>query len=183
MPAWSQDNGGPLTEEQIDAVVAFILSWQTGGAPDIPAFPTITPHPQLSPIPEVEGDPYLGAPLYDYNCEVCHGPDGQGRVGTALTDTWGSIRPDLAMRSTIARGVPGTAMPGWSQQYGGPLTEEEINHLVAFILSLPSIEAPQPTTPATPVVSRWIGWGGLFLAVFLFTLIIAAILILQRRRS
>ena len=28
MPAWLNDYGGPLTEQQIDAVVAFIRSWE-----------------------------------------------------------------------------------------------------------------------------------------------------------
>ena len=46
MPAWSHDNGGPLTEQQIDDLVAFVLTWST---PDNPA--TITPAPSATPVP------------------------------------------------------------------------------------------------------------------------------------
>jgi mono/diheme cytochrome c family protein len=183
MPGWSQENGGPLTEEEIDAVVDFILSWQTGGVPEYPELPTITPHPAISPIPEVDGDPFQGAFLYDFNCKACHGPEGRGRIGASLNKNWGSIRPDLAMRTTIVNGVPGTAMPAWSKDGGGPLTEGEIDDIVAYLLSLPAPEEPVSPTPDSAPTSRLLGWGGVFLTLVIFILIILGILGLQRRKS
>ena len=63
------------------------------------------------------GDPdqlELAAQLFAHNCAVCHGVDGQGRVGANLAKDWPSIRPDLRIRATISNGIPGTAMPAWS---------------------------------------------------------------------
>ena len=58
----------------------------------------------------------LGASLYFENCVVCHGEDGQGRVGATLAKDWPSIRPDLRVRDTIESGGPGMLMPAWSQE-------------------------------------------------------------------
>ena len=54
-----------------------------------------------------EPDPQeLGAQLFAENCAVCHGADGQGRVGATLAKDWPSIRPDLTVKSIIETGVP-----------------------------------------------------------------------------
>ncbi len=147
MPAWSQRYGGPLTDEEIEALVLYILSWQTGGVPPLTPTPTFTPRPPITPVPGVEGDPNRGAILYDENCAVCHGPNGEGRIGATLAKAWPSIRPDLRVKEVIERGVPGSPMPAWSQANGGPLSEQEINDIVAFILSW-SKTAPVEITPS-----------------------------------
>jgi mono/diheme cytochrome c family protein len=183
MPAWSQDNEGPLTEAEIDAVVSYILSWQTGGAPEITPHATATSRPAISPVPEVQGDPNQGAILYDGNCAVCHGVNGEGRIGVTLAKNWGSIRPDLAIRSTIASGVTGTAMPAWSQENGGPLTEDEIDDIVAFVMSWPVPAEPATVTPDSPIPSRWIGWGGVILTIFLFVFIVIIVLEIQKPKQ
>jgi mono/diheme cytochrome c family protein len=183
MPAWSQQNGGPLTDEEIDAVTTFILSWQTGGAPEITPRATATHHPPISPVPEVEGDPTEGARLYHENCAVCHGSDGQGRIGATLSKNWSSIRPDLEIRSTIARGVEGTVMPAWSQEQGGPLPEKEIDDIVAYIMSWSAPVEAVTSTPEVPTVSRWAGWAGVILTISLFVIIVVVVLVLQKRKS
>ncbi len=78
----------------------------------------------------------FGAALFAENCAVCHGEDGQGRVGATLAKDWPSIRPDLHMRAVIANGVPGSAMPPWSQVNGGPLDDEKIDALGCLYLYL-----------------------------------------------
>jgi hypothetical protein len=45
MPAWAQSNGGPLTDQQIDDVTAFVLAMQKTGSP---AFVEPTPAPGSS---------------------------------------------------------------------------------------------------------------------------------------
>ncbi|MBN1665989.1 MAG: c-type cytochrome, partial [Anaerolineales bacterium] len=67
----------------------------------------------------------LGFQIYLENCAVCHGENGQGRVGATLAKDWPSIRPDLAVRQTIVNGVPGSVMPAWAQENGGPLANNE----------------------------------------------------------
>jgi len=183
MPAWSQENGGPLTTTEIDAVVAYILSWQTGGAPKYTPAATATQRPAISQVPNVEGDPNMGALLYDHNCAVCHGLNGEGRIGATLTKNWGSIRPDLAIRSTIVEGVSGTAMPAWSQENGGPLSENEIDDIVSFILSFSPPAASVTSTPETQAPSRLAGWGGLILMIVVFVIIVVAALVFQNRNQ
>ncbi len=152
MPPWSKANGGPFTEEEIDAVLAYVLSWQTTAPLPASAFPSPTPRPPIQPLPEVEGDPNQGAILFGENCAVCHGENGEGRIGVTLAQAWPSIRPDLAFKTIINGGVEGTFMPPWSQENGGPLTEGQINDVVAFILSLSAepVEAPVTQAPVAP---------------------------------
>ncbi len=116
MPAWSQKNGGPFDEEQIGALVSYILIWESVGPILIPPTPTFIPREILTPPPDVTGDPVEGAKLYDQNCLVCHGPYGQGRVGATLAKDWPSIRPDLEIKATIERGVTGSVVPAWGQE-------------------------------------------------------------------
>lgn len=150
MPAWSQDEGGPLTEEEIEAITAYILSWETGGIPPLPPTPAFTPPPPITPIPDVVGDPNRGAVLYAENCTVCHGPNGGGRAGARLAKNWPAIRPDLRIKATIRDGVPGSIMPAWSQENGGPLTDENINDIVAFVMSWQGQAPPESVEPAAP---------------------------------
>jgi mono/diheme cytochrome c family protein len=178
MPAWSQKNGGPLTDEEINALVNYILSWSTGGPPVIPPTPTHFPRPAITAPPNVEGDPNQGSILYDQNCAVCHGPNGEGRVGATLAKAWSSIRPDLEVKRTIADGIEGSPMPAWSQANGGPLTEAEINNLVAFVLTFEhaAAEAASPTpAPPGPLASTI----GIALAVLLFILVVWIVLAVQ----
>jgi cytochrome c oxidase cbb3-type subunit 3 len=186
MPAWIQAKGGPLTQDEIDAIVAYILSWETGGPASIPPTATAFPRPVLSAVPNVVGDPNNGAVLFDYNCSVCHGSEGRGRIGANLSKDWSAIRPDLSIKATISNGISGSVMPAWSQAKGGPLAESEINDLVAFLLALAengSQTAPDAPTP-TPVPSGFFtGWGGVGFTLVLFVIVVAAAIIVQTRRK
>ena len=185
MPAWSQANGGPLTTEEIEALVVYILSWETGGERYIPPTPTLGPRPVISPVPNVPGDPNHGALLYEQNCAVCHGANGEGRIGARLGRVWSSIRVDLRLESSIANGIEGSPMPAWGLANGGPLSEAEIGDLVAYILTLPVASTAQlPVQPGTThTVATWLsGWGGLIIAVLLFALVIAVAILVQTRK-
>jgi mono/diheme cytochrome c family protein len=186
MPAWSQENGGPLTDAEIEALTLYILSWETGGLPDLSPTPTYTPRPPITPIPDVEGDPNRGAVLYADNCVVCHGPNGEGRVGATLDQNWPSIRPDLRIKVAIERGVSGSPMPAWSQENGGPLIDEDINDIVAYILSWEAPEQPlEVTTPApAQAPSAFSGpLGALIVLIGLLVLIAIGIVGALRRKA
>jgi mono/diheme cytochrome c family protein len=48
------------------------------------------------------------------------------------------------MRLLIAGGVSGSSMPAWSLDFGGPLTDEQIRQLIAYLRSL------EPNAPSVP---------------------------------
>lgn len=77
-----------------------------------------------------------GQLLYYESCANCHGDNGQGSVGPALnTKSLLEKVSDDQLFSLILTGVPGTGMPAWGQNFGGPLTDEESRQLVAYIRS------------------------------------------------
>lgn len=83
-----------------------------------------------------------GSEIYSTQCTACHGAQGEGGVGPALNNR--SVLKntlDNVFFSVIRSGVPGTQMPAWSVDFGGPLTDEDVHSLVAFIRSW------EPTAP------------------------------------
>jgi mono/diheme cytochrome c family protein len=86
-----------------------------------------------------------GTNLWADNCAACHGPMGQGGSAPALNSKeFLSSVTDDQIHGIIAGGVPGTAMPTWLNEYGGPLTDQQIRSLVAYLRSL------QPNAPSVP---------------------------------
>ncbi len=87
-------------------------------------------------------DVQRGAALYAQYCFQCHGINGQGQIGPKLNGNpaVNSLTDDDIIR-IISAGVPTTAdpskflMPAWSEQYGGPLTQTDIQYLFALIRS------------------------------------------------
>ncbi len=139
MPPWSQAHGGPLTDQEIADVSAFVVSL-SGGRSEMA--PTATPLP-VTPVPTVagvSGDPGVGQALFVQNCAMCHGDQGQGRVGANLNKAFASIAPQQFVRATVAQGISGTAMPAWAQANGGPLSDAEIDNISAYIISLPAAQ-------------------------------------------
>lgn len=75
-----------------------------------------------------------GRSLFSVNCAMCHGGSGEGVDGPPLNDsTFLQNTMDATIFGIVGTGVPGTEMPAWSQAHGGPLTDQEITSLVAFI--------------------------------------------------
>ncbi|GIV76398.1 cytochrome c [Litorilinea aerophila] len=95
-----------------------------------------------NPIPASQESVAMGARLYAQNCQACHGPQGKGDgpAGMALNPRPADLTAEHVQANTdgalfyiITHGVPGTAMPGWSQ-----LSEEDRWHLVNYLRSLAS---------------------------------------------
>jgi mono/diheme cytochrome c family protein len=89
-----------------------------------------------------------GRAIYTEQCVACHGAQGEGGVGFTLNDRdLLKNTLDSVFFSIIRSGVPNTQMPAWSVDYGGPLTDEDVKDVVAFI------RAWEPTAPVIePVV-------------------------------
>lgn len=139
MPAFSEEYGGPLTDQDITDIAAYIETWDTAQEPVAPAPPR--PEQDIPPVPSIDGDPNEGYTIFHQNCAVCHGENAEGRIGATLNEAFAAIDPGAFAISTINRGVEGTLMPPWNQAYGGPLTDQEVNDVAAYVLSIQQ-EAP-----------------------------------------
>lgn len=75
-----------------------------------------------------------GRELYENNCTICHGEDGEGNIGPALNDkNYLKNTSDEMMYNLINSGIPNSGMPTWNQAFGGALTNQQVSQIVAFI--------------------------------------------------
>ena len=73
------------------------------------------------------------------------GTSGEGGSAPALnSQEFLTTVTDDQIHGIIAGGIPGTAMPAWLNDYGGPLTDEQIAALVTYIRSW------EKTAPSVP---------------------------------
>ena len=86
-----------------------------------------------------------GTRVWELNCGSCHGPNGQGEDAPALnSQQFLQGISDEQMHRLIAAGISGTEMPAWWNEFGGPLTDEQIAAVVAYVRSW---EATAPDRP------------------------------------
>ena len=83
-----------------------------------------------------------GAMLYAQYCYQCHGTKGQGHTGPKINGNPAvSNLTDADLLRIISAGVYDTSnlatplMPAWSDRYGGPLTDDDIQYLFDLIRS------------------------------------------------
>jgi mono/diheme cytochrome c family protein len=85
-----------------------------------------------------------GRDLFAENCISCHGESGEGDVGPALNSRpFLKLASDKSLFNLSRTGIPGTIMPAWGQEFGGPFTDEQIGNIVVFIRSWEP-NAPEP---------------------------------------
>ena len=126
MPVW----GDVLTPEQLDALVTFAVAAAEGTSAEV------------------------GQELYSQNCALCHGEFGEGGSNPSLagdiifpisTADYLKTRDDFTLRSVIAQGQPNFGMSPFGSTFGGPLDDEEIDAVVAYIRAWeanPPVELP-----------------------------------------
>lgn len=107
-----------------------------------------------------------GAKIYIDNCATCHGQDGRAEncidaVGNSITcqglplNNYFLVCGDAPARlaqtrfegtkeqfvvRTIAAGRSGTVMPPWSGNYGGPMRDDQVQNVAAFVLNFANDE-------------------------------------------
>jgi len=89
----------------------------------------------------------IGHQLFEASCAECHGENGSGG-GTAPTlnsRQFLSGASDAQIHALIAGGISGTAMPAWGLDFGGTLTDEQVQQIVTYLRSL---AAHAPSVPA-----------------------------------
>lgn len=94
-----------------------------------------------------------GKEIYLEACAECHGPNGEGDGGEMPPlnkEEFLTAATDDVIFDVIHDGRPGTGMPAWGQDQGGPYNAQAIDDLVAFIRAweptAPSLDA-QPYVP------------------------------------
>src|SRR5512136_1406492 len=124
--------GGPLDDAALDALVAYLRSWEQ------------KPPVELPPEAATPAAARTGAEVYADVCAQCHGPKGEGGIGPALSDPKFQLETtDQDIFNTISKGHKSTPMIAW----GDVLTSDQIQQLVAFVRQLKQ-EAPQTPAPA-----------------------------------
>jgi len=77
-----------------------------------------------------------GEALWSLNCASCHGLNGEGGIGPALnSEQFLTSSTDDQFQLLVSVGVPGTQMSAYSQDFGGPLTSEQIKALSLYVRS------------------------------------------------
>ena len=124
MSPFGAANGGPLDDEQVDSIVAFIRSWEANPPVELP--PEI-----ISATPSTPNEASLsGSQIYGSVCSSCHGKSGEGGIGPALnTREFQDRYDDQTMFDIIDTGHEATSMIAW----GEILTSDQISQLVHYI--------------------------------------------------
>lgn len=135
MGAYGKQRGGPLEDADVDAILRLIRA----RGPKYQAPPTST----------LKGDPANGSALYDKECASCHGTEKERKTALSLfnPELLLSASPDF-LRYAIVHGRPPTPMPAFSPK----LTGQEIEDIVAYVVSKSPPRAPEAAPAPPPVV-------------------------------
>jgi mono/diheme cytochrome c family protein len=125
--------GGPLSDDEVDSIVAYIRSWEANPPVELP------PEVAAARVALSSSGIYAGL------CAQCHGLKGEGGIGPSLSSTiFQSNNTDQNIFDTINKGHPATAMIAW----GEILDASQIQQLVDYIRLLG--KAPPEPSGATP---------------------------------
>jgi sulfur oxidation c-type cytochrome SoxX len=144
MPTWSEKFGGPLRDDQINAVAAFIMNFEPYALGQVATVEPLAP-PVDESTPEGRGQ----AVFLQAGCNACHTISGisTGNIGPALDgiasragETVSGVTAEEYIQQSImdpsAFVVEGFADGIMPQTFADTLSEEQIGDLVAFLLTL-----------------------------------------------
>jgi hypothetical protein len=159
MPAFAQQNGGPLTSAQIEVLVKEIkgIPYKVNESASPVAFqwgPVAKP-PEGVPSylsgssggsGKLVGNKQRGAGVFMMACAVCHGNDGKGiRQGDetrrAIRDpVFLALISDQELRRYVITGRPDLGMPNFAEPRPedpnfSPLTDQDVNDLIDLLAS------------------------------------------------
>ena len=151
MPAWGVAYGGPMTEQMVTDVIAYLKA----------------EFPANSEPPEELSDNATGQEIFEARCAVCHGEEGSGKEGDvwyqgmALWDGDVTHLDEDLHYTTIVNGRRFAFMPAFGEAPAQgipvplyPLTEDQIRAVMEYERSLPGPSGEEPastTDEATPV--------------------------------
>ena len=175
MPAWSQSDGGPLSDYQVNEMVQLVQfgDWNAtkdrvvnlGLAPLVPF--TTEPDPalfeQIGSLPD-GAILQTAIKIFAAECVSCHGADGLGtKIAPALNDPLIREKTAEELNRTVTLGRAGTLMAGWNNV----LAPEEISAMVTLIQrwnEIPLGTIPAPNVPIATTTESIAKGSDLFIA-------------------
>ena len=143
MPAFSEQSGGHLTDQQIELLVAGMRSrWSR---PD--DFKDVElPHYSVNETAATSGssayantsetgDAARGGATYKTYCASCHGANGEGGPAGSIVDpNFLNLVSDQGLRTTVVVGRADMGKPDWRENVPGqPMSAQEIADVVAWL--------------------------------------------------
>ncbi len=122
MPSWAE-----FDNREVSDLLAYIRQWQPLRSQRSEVLASNVLASNTMPQDSVA----TGLKLYRSRCAVCHGEDGEGKIGPSLNNQ--SVLPvvsDEFLHDTVVLGRPGTAMPAWRQ-----LSSLDVVDLIALLRS------------------------------------------------
>ncbi|MGD9632377.1 MAG: cytochrome c [Pirellulales bacterium] len=143
MPPFAREQGGTLTDEQIQVIVRGIKE-QWKSPKDLPANPPAYALTKSAGVQSTPGSRERGAQVFARACAGCHGENGagveaDGVVANAINvPAFLALVSDQALRRIIITGRADLGMPNFANHEGRedkfqPLTSAEIDDLVALL--------------------------------------------------
>lgn len=139
MPGFALQNGGTLTDQQIDALVQGMRSRWRQAKPGGEAMP---PYKASH-----AGDAARGEVVYAIACARCHGESRQkpGKAESILDGSFLALINEQTVRTTIIAGRPDIGEPDWRGHIPGrAMTDDEITNVSAWLMS------QKPAMPGQP---------------------------------
>ena len=118
--------GGPLDEDEIDAIVTFIRTWEDNPPVELPSEIITSDVPLSSPE------------IYTSLCAQCHGETGEGGIGPSFRDEALQQTSDREIFESISVGHSATSMIAW----GEILTSDQITRVIRHIRNITSSGQP-----------------------------------------
>jgi len=134
MPAFARQQGGDLTDQQIQAIIDGIRShWARSEQ-----FAGVTLPAYRTEKDSKSADVSRGLIVYQTYCAQCHDASGRSRPkGGAIVDPrYLALVSDQSLRTTVIAGRADLEKPDWRNNISGrPMSPQEITDVVAWIAS------------------------------------------------
>jgi cytochrome c oxidase cbb3-type subunit 3 len=124
MPAFAQNAGGTLTDQQV-AILADQMEARWSRPQDFAGVALPAYSADL-------GDPKRGESVFERDCSKCHGEHGIG--GSIIDPAFLSLVSNQSLRTAVLTGRADRGMPDWRNHAPGPaMTDQEISDVVAWL--------------------------------------------------
>lgn len=138
MPAFAIEDGGTLTDKQIEIIANGLHQrWGKGKASLAGHVPPPLSAPDGGRKPADSNQVMRGRRAYDQFCGRCHGPGGAGAetAGSIVDPAYLGLVSDQGLRTVVIIGRRDLGMPDWRTAGTRPMTSDEISDLVAWMAS------------------------------------------------